>query len=43
MTLQGLEQTLSHLHPMELARFREWFREFDAACWDEQIDADATA
>jgi len=42
MTLQELEQTVSHLPPNELARFREWFREFDAARWDDQIEADAT-
>jgi hypothetical protein len=41
MTLQELEQTVSHLPPDELARFREWFLEFDAACWDEKIEKDA--
>lgn len=42
MTLKELEQTISHLPPDELARFREWFLEFDAACWDEKIEKDAT-
>ena len=41
MTLQELEQTVSHLPPDELARFREWFHEFEAARWDEKIEADA--
>ncbi len=41
MTLQELEESVSHLPPDELARFREWFREFDAARFDDQIEADA--
>ena len=42
MTLQELEQTISHLPPDELAQFREWFLEFDAACWDKTIENEAT-
>lgn len=42
MTLQELEQTISHLPPDELARFREWFLEFDAATWDVKIEKNAT-
>jgi hypothetical protein len=26
-----------------LAEFRRWFAEFDAAAWDRQLEADATA
>jgi hypothetical protein len=40
MTLQELEQTISHLQPDQLVRFREWFFEFDGACWDEKIEKD---
>ena len=40
MTLRELEQTISHLPPDELARFREWFLEFDAAYWDGKIEKD---
>ncbi|MFT5094820.1 MAG: hypothetical protein ACI8P0_000681 [Planctomycetaceae bacterium] len=41
MPLQELERTVAHLLPDELARFREWFLEFDAACLDEKIENDA--
>lgn len=43
MTLKELEETIAQLPPEELARFREWFLEFDAARWDDQIEADARA
>lgn len=42
MTLQELEQSVLRLPPDELARFREWFREFEAARWDEEIEAAAS-
>jgi hypothetical protein len=29
------------MSPKELAQFREWFLQFDAAEWDSQIEADA--
>lgn len=29
------------MSPHELAQFREWFLQFDAAEWDVQIEADA--
>ncbi len=29
--------------PAELAAFRKWFREFDAAAWDRQIEEDIQA
>jgi hypothetical protein len=41
MTLDEIEERVSQLPPDELARFREWFLEFDAAQWDKQIDQDA--
>lgn len=43
MTLKQLEETVAHLPPDELARFREWFLEFDSEHWDRKIDADVTA
>jgi hypothetical protein len=43
MTLETLEEAVSHLAPAELERFRQWFAEFDAQVWDAQIDADAAA
>jgi hypothetical protein len=41
MTIQEIEQAISDLSPKELARFREWFEEFDAQAWDEQFERDA--
>jgi hypothetical protein len=43
MTIQTLEQAVATLSPDELAEFRRWFAEFDAAHWDAQIEADAAA
>ncbi len=34
------EVSSSELSPNELARFREWFDEFDAKAWDEQFERD---
>ncbi|MCI0708123.1 MAG: hypothetical protein L0Y80_11635 [Ignavibacteriae bacterium] len=42
-TLQELEQAVSKLPEKELARFREWFEEFDAAEWDKQFEQDVKA
>ena len=41
MTIQEIEQAITELSPNELARFREWFEEFDAQAWDEQFENDA--
>jgi hypothetical protein len=41
MTVSEIEKAVAELSPEELARFREWFEEFDAQAWDEQIEADA--
>lgn len=41
MTIQEIEQAIAELSPKELARFREWFEEFDAQAWDEQFERDA--
>lgn len=40
-TVETLEAAVSQLPPQDLAEFRRWFAEFDAAAWDQQIDADA--
>ena len=42
-TVELLEQAVAKLHPADLAEFRKWFAEFDAAAWDAQIEADAAA
>ena len=41
--IEKLEREVSDLTPQELAQFREWFAAFDAAAWDEQLEADAQA
>ena len=33
---------IQNLSAEELKAFRDWFTRFDAAAWDEQIEADAT-
>jgi hypothetical protein len=43
MTLQELETTIRHLPSEQLLQFREWFLEFDAKNWDQQIESDACA
>jgi len=43
MSITEIEQAITELSPEELARFREWFEEFDAQVWDEQIEKDAKA
>jgi hypothetical protein len=39
-TIKEIEQAVRALPPEELAAFRRWFAEFDAAAWDRQIEAD---
>ena len=41
--VEKLELLVKSLSPEELAKFREWFAEFDAQIWDRQIEADAAA
>lgn len=36
-----LERDVKRLTPSELAAFRSWFIEFDAAEWDRQIEVDS--
>ncbi|HSV14466.1 MAG TPA: hypothetical protein VLI90_09410 [Tepidisphaeraceae bacterium] len=38
-----VERAVRELPPAELAAFREWFAQFDAAMWDRQIEADVSA
>lgn len=42
-TIEAIETAVSQLPPQDLAEFRRWFAEFDAAAWDKQIEDDATA
>jgi len=38
-----IERQVQDLSTEELAEFRRWFEEFDAAVWDQQIECDALA
>jgi hypothetical protein len=42
-TIEALEMSVQKLPSAELAKFRNWFVEFDASRWDEQLEADAAA
>jgi hypothetical protein len=39
--VKSIEKAVELLAPSDLAEFRQWFAEFDAAAWDRQIEADA--
>lgn len=41
--LEQLENQVKNLPPEELAKFRNWFIEFDQLMWDKQIEADSKA
>jgi hypothetical protein len=41
--LEAIEKKVSGLSAQELAEFRQWFTEFDAAAWDRRIERDAKA
>ncbi len=36
-----IEKAVSRLSQDDLARFREWFDEYDAKMWDKQFERDA--
>jgi hypothetical protein len=38
--VEAVEREVQSLSPSELAAFRWWFHEFDAAAWDRQIEED---
>lgn len=41
--VEKIEQEVRQLSARELASFRAWFSEFDAASWDQQFEADVSA
>ena len=43
MSVQELEAAVTQLRPDDLARFAEWFEEYQADEWDRQIEADVAA
>jgi hypothetical protein len=40
-SVQGIESPVARLSREELARFRNWFADFDAEAWDRQFEVDA--
>ena len=40
-SLLSIEKAVQELSPIELAKFRDWFAEYDSVIWDAQIEADA--
>jgi hypothetical protein len=42
-TVQEIQDAITHLSSEDLAAFRQWFDEFDAALWDAQMEADVTS
>jgi len=43
MDIEELEEAVAKLSPEDLARFRAWFEEFEAAKFDRKIERDARA
>lgn len=41
--VEQIEQEVRKLSERELAAFRAWFSEYDAARWDAQLEADVAA
>lgn len=41
--VKSIEKAIEALPPSDLAEFRRWFAEFDAAAWDEQIERDVAS
>lgn len=41
MNVKSIEKAIQGLPPAELAEFRDWFAEFDAANWDRRMEQDA--
>ena len=42
-SIKSIEKAVEALPPAELAEFRQWFAEFDAQAWDQQLERDAVA
>jgi hypothetical protein len=40
---EKIESQVKSLRPAELAKFRDWFLEFDAEVWDRKLQADSEA
>lgn len=40
-SVHEIEQAVVRLSTQDLARFREWFEEYDGKLWDKQFESDA--
>lgn len=38
--VEQIEDEIRRLSPEDLATLRNWFREYDAAAWDSELEAD---
>jgi hypothetical protein len=43
MTIEDIEKAVAKLPPDQLAEFRAWFEQFDAARFDQKIERDIKA
>ncbi len=43
MTMIKIEEEIKNLPVQELSKFREWFNQYDAKKWDEQIESNFTS
>ena len=43
ITVAQITAAVKRLPKKDLAQFRKWFAEYDAALWDRQIEQDAAA
>ena len=41
--IEEIENAVAALPKEDLARFREWFAEFEARTWDRELEEDAAA
>ncbi len=41
--IEAIEVSVQKLASADLAKFRDWFVEFDASRWDAQLEADAAS
>jgi len=42
-SVEQITGAVKRLPKKDLARFRKWFADYDAAVWDRQLDQDTTA
>lgn len=42
-TVEEIEAAIQQLSPAQMAAFRAWFADFDAAAWDRQLAKDEAA